>query len=54
MHGNGEMTAIGYAIGAILLVIVVPLLPVLVVLYLFAWLVERTRPTGSDSQSSTG
>lgn len=41
LHGNSEMTIIGYLIAAVMLVIVLPLLPIIVLLYLIDKLVGR-------------
>lgn len=46
------MTIIGYLIGAVLLVVVLPLLPILLLLFLFDRLVQVTDRGDEDSFSS--
>lgn len=46
LHGNREMTIVGYVMAAILLVVVLPLLPIFLLLYLIDRLVAPS--TGSD------
>lgn len=48
LHGNSEMTVIGYVMAAILLVVVLPLLPIFLMLYLVDRLVRVS--TGGDER----
>lgn len=50
MHGNSEMTVIGYLMAAIMLVVVLPLLPIILLLFLLDRLLGPTNRGGEPGR----
>lgn len=50
LHGNSEMTIIGYLMAAIMLVVVLPLLPIVLLLFIIDRLLGPSNPGGEPGQ----